>query len=242
MARKKISEATSGEKTALNGTEQFPISGNQYVQVSSTAEYIRTLAQTLTNKTLTAPTIADFTNAAHDHGDTDDGGAVVSASATVSGVVELATDAEAIAGTDTVRAITAANLRAVLMAIYYVGSLHISTVSTNPNTLYGFGTWVAFGTGRTLVAIDAGQTEFDTVEETGGAKTHTLITAEMPSHTHPPSGADQFAYTSAIGQVASGTAFGAVNTFNTVTGATGGDGAHNNLQPYIVVYMWKRTA
>lgn len=71
-------------------------------------------SETLTNKTLTAPTIADFTNAAHDHGDADDGGAVVSSSATVAGVVELATDAEAITGTDTARAVTPANLRATL--------------------------------------------------------------------------------------------------------------------------------
>ena len=63
-------------------------------------------AATLTNKTLTAPTIADFTNAAHDHGDADDGGAVVSASATVSGMVELATTAETKTGTDAARAVT----------------------------------------------------------------------------------------------------------------------------------------
>ena len=54
-----------------------------------------------------------------------------------------------------------------------VGSVFIAVVSTNPATLLGYGTWAAFATGRTLVGIDAGQTEFDTVEETGGAKTHT---------------------------------------------------------------------
>lgn len=109
-----IGNAPSGEKTVLDGTEKLPISGNFYALVSSIAEYIRTLTQTLTNKTLTTPTIADFTNANHDHGDADDGGAVVSSSATVAGVVELSTDTEARLGTDTVRAITPANLRAVL--------------------------------------------------------------------------------------------------------------------------------
>src|SRR5690606_38823591 len=68
--------------------------------------------------------------------------------------------------------------------VYPVGSIYISTVDTNPGTVFGVGTWVAFGTGRTIVGVDTDQTEFDTVEKTGGAKTHTLTTAEMPSHTH----------------------------------------------------------
>ena len=67
--------------------------------------------------------------------------------------------------------------------IFPVGSIYMAVVSTNPSSFFG-GTWTAFGTGRTVVGIDAGQTEFDTVEETGGAKTHTLTTSEMPSHTH----------------------------------------------------------
>lgn len=116
-----------------------------------------------------------------------------------------------------------------------IGSIFIAVVSTNPNTLLGYGTWVAFGTGRTLVGIDAAQTEFDTVEETGGAKTHTLTIGEMPAHTHDvgqtllnnQSGADR----SEIGGATPVT-----------TSSTGGGAAHNNLQPFIVVYMWKRTA
>lgn len=65
-----------------------------------------------------------------------------------------------------------------------VGSIFISAVATNPADLLGGGTWVAFGTGRVLVAIDAGQTEFDTLLETGGSKTQTLVEANLPSHTH----------------------------------------------------------
>jgi hypothetical protein len=67
-----------------------------------------------------------------------------------------------------------------------VGSVFISVVSTNPNTLLGGGTWAAFGAGRVLVGIDAGQTEFDTVEENGGAKTHTLTSRMLTpmSRTH----------------------------------------------------------
>lgn len=119
---------------------------------------------------------------------------------------------------------------------YPVGAVYISVVSTSPATLFG-GTWAAFGAGRVLVGIDATQTEFDTVEETGGAKTHTLTSAEMPSHTH------------SVQVIGNGTITGggypnpqdpAGSAYT--TGAEGGGGAHNNLQPYIVCYFWKRTA
>lgn len=52
-----------------------------------------------------------------------------------------------------------------------VGALFIAVVSTNPATLLGYGTWTAFGAGRVLVGVDSGDADFDTVEETGGAKT-----------------------------------------------------------------------
>ena len=51
-------------------------------------------------------------------------------------------------------------------------------------TLLGFGTWTAFGTGRTIVGVDSSDTDFDAVRETGGSKTHTLTIAELPAHTH----------------------------------------------------------
>lgn len=144
-----------------------------------------------------------------------------------------------------------------------VGSVFISVVSTNPNTLLGYGTWTAFATGRTLVGIDTGQTEFDTVEETGGAKTHTLTTSEMPSHTHTqdahnhgitdPGHTHSIDVRAGVGasNLISRTASSSTTTSNTnsaTTGITinnatatnqntGGGAAHNNLQPYIVVYM-----
>jgi hypothetical protein len=117
-----------------------------------------------------------------------------------------------------------------------VGSIYIGVTPTNPATLLGFGTWVAFGAGRTLVGIDATQTEFDVVEETGGAKTHTLTTAELAAHTHTEVRPDGGASTSFI----AGSNLGANQTVN--TGSTGSNTAHNNLQPYIVTYFWKRTA
>ena len=124
----------------------------------------------------------------------------------------------------------------VLEKVYPVGSIYINaTVNTNPATLLGFGTWVAFGAGKVIVGLDSSDTDFDTAEETGGAKTHTLTTSEIPSHTHSLSTSDNPGGTGAI-EVAGG-----APTSTQTTQATGGGGAHNNLQPYIVAYMWKRT-
>jgi hypothetical protein len=123
--------------------------------------------------------------------------------------------------------------------VYPVGSIYINaSVATNPGTLLGFGTWVAFGTGRTMVGIDAAQTEFDTAEETGGAKTHTLTVSEMPSHTHTSStlGRD-----GTLGGYLDQATNNSESSASNILDNTGGGAAHNNLQPYIVVYMWKRT-
>ena len=138
-----------------------------------------------------------------------------------------------------------------------VGSVYIAVVSTNPATLLGYGTWSAFGAGKVLVGLDSGDTDFDVAEETGGAKTITLSTAEMPAHTHIQ---DAHSHTQRRNATATGANKGWTTAFdtsssnpaedsNTGTGPTtatnqnaGGGGAHNNLQPYIVVYMWKRTA
>ena len=124
----------------------------------------------------------------------------------------------------------------VLQGVYPVGCIYTSTISTNPSTVFGFGTWTAFGAGRCLVGVDTGQTEFDTVEEVGGAKTHTLTIPEMPAHTHTEIRNASFAQFT----VAGGTGMDGATTTN--TGSTGGGGSHNNLQPYITVYFWKRTA
>jgi hypothetical protein len=125
----------------------------------------------------------------------------------------------------------------VLAKVYPVGSIYINaSVSTNPATLLGFGTWVAFGAGKVMVGLDSSDTDFDTAEETGGAKTHTLTVNEIPAHTHTLDTSDQPAGTGSL-EVAGGSPVGTKDTQS-----TGGGQAHNNLQPYIVVYMWKRTA
>lgn len=125
--------------------------------------------------------------------------------------------------------------------VYAVGDLYLTTRSGNPATLLGYGTWAAFGAGRVIVGHDAGQTEFDTVEKTGGAKTHTLTTAEMPSHTHVEN--SNSATTGGLrGWAAGDTSTNTSTATDYSTAATGGGAAHNNLQPYIVAFVWKRTA
>ena len=130
----------------------------------------------------------------------------------------------------------------LLNKIYPVGSIYISVNSTNPGNFLG-GTWAEFGQGKTLVGVNASETEFNTVEKTGGEKTHKLTTSEMPSHNHTA-----YCYTSDHEANAYGLQGGAafrnrvMVSGSHTTSSSGGGGAHNNLQPYITVYFWKRTA
>ena len=125
----------------------------------------------------------------------------------------------------------------MLETIYPVGSIYINAgVATNPGTLLGFGTWSAFGTGRTIVGVDSSDTDFDAVRETGGAKTHTLTVSELPAHTHTVTMSTS---DSDNDQLSEGNTSG---TSQHETSSTGGGAAHNNLQPYITAYMWRRTA
>ena len=134
-----------------------------------------------------------------------------------------------------------ADLATMMNFIYPVGSVLTFGVSTNPATLLGIGTWTAIA-GKVIVGIDAGQTEFDTLDETGGAKTVTLTAAEsgLPAHAHTVTGYN-----------ASGTGNNWANTtsisndFTLTTdtiAAANASSAHNNLQPYIIKYVWQRTA
>jgi hypothetical protein len=134
--------------------------------------------------------------------------------------------------------------------IYPIGSIYTNaTNGTNPGTLLGFGTWVSFGAGKVPVGIDSSDGDFDTAEETGGAKTHTLTIGEIPNAT------GRFETVRANVEFANGVFTRSVNSRGAGNSTEGGDpgttvnfdlggggGAHNNLQPYIVVYMWKRTA
>ena len=119
--------------------------------------------------------------------------------------------------------------------IYPVGSVYISVNSTSPATLFG-GTWVQI---KDTFLLSAGDTY--TAGNTGGEATHTLTTTEMPSHSHNAYLKAPFAI-----QTNGGTEFAALYNTGTSSNAyitnTGGGQAHNNMPPYLVVYMWKRTA
>jgi hypothetical protein len=157
-----------------------------------------------------------------------------------------------------------------LETVYPVGSIYISTVSTNPNTLFGFGTWAAFGTGRVLIGINASDADFDTVEETGGTKTvQSAGTNAAPTFT----GTASYTVVNHVHQVTAyvGTTDGTYGTFDSSSNSpgtaktltTGNPTANGSatyttagtisapaftgtntsvVQPYIVVYMWERTA
>lgn len=122
--------------------------------------------------------------------------------------------------------------------LYPIGTIYENgTVSTNPFSLFGFGVWQEHGKGKVTVCRNALETEFDTVGETGGSKTHTLVESEMPNHSHGFTYADFWGgYGSDTGGV-SGTSY-----VTATTSSVGGNGAHNNLQPYIVTYRWIRIA
>lgn len=152
-----------------------------------------------------------------------------------------------------------------LQAMYPVGSIYMNaTNSANPEVLFGFGTWVAFGAGRMPVGFNAADPLFDTAEETGGSKdaivvSHTHAATSVvtdPGHTHNLKGGfasvSDFVggsgndYGVGVGsdlgseyQVVSNTTGITVTTTNASTGSSG---TNANLPPYITVYMWKRTA
>lgn len=153
--------------------------------------------------------------------------------------------------------------------IYPVGSIYISTVSTNPATLFGFGTWEAMPAGRVLLA--QGKSSWGTTYNagsTGGEATHQLTVGEMPTHSHTAS-SNTVSLTgtftvkqnerSSQGIVSStGTAniknsqgsnedgsqysINASHSHNITINNSGSNQSHNNIQPYISVYMWKRSA
>jgi hypothetical protein len=97
----------------------------------------------------------------------------------------------ATAGTSSTQIASTAFVQAALVGAYPIGSIYMNAgVATNPATLLGFGTWAAFGAGRVIVGFNAGDTLFDTLEETGGSKD-----AIVPSHTHVATVSDHLTLT-----------------------------------------------
>ena len=141
--------------------------------------------------------------------------------------------------------------------LYPVGSIYMTTTMTSASQVGAAlgGTWEAWGAGRVPVGVDTGQTEFKTVGKTGGEKTHKLTVDEMPNHYHDVVyGKNDSTTGVSISCTGSGNQVLNVNGWawdknsnapygnNVYSKKTGGGKAHNNLPPYITVYMWKRIA
>lgn len=124
------------------------------------------------------------------------------------------------------------NLLKAKINIYQVGDIIMRANDRNPSLDFG-GTWVLWGAGRVPVCVDTTDTDFNTSEKTGGEKEHTLTIDELPTHTISTAsqGANADGYIGRNGYSSDGTYnFG------------GNNGSHNNLQPYITCYMYKKTA
>jgi len=233
----KTVDLTSNTLTGTTAQFNSALSDNNFATLAGT--------ETLTNKTLTSPTIS---------------------SPSMTGTPSAPTAAY---GTDTTQVATTAFVQSAIEAAYPVGSVYINaSVSTNPGTLFGFGSWIAFGTGRVMVGLDSSDSSFNTLGETGGSKDASVV-----SHTHSFSGTTSTAgnhrHTQSTGRVGAvpgdpyiigymntstaggfnGTASmttdyqgNHTHTVSGTTGSTGSSGTNANLQPYITVYMWKRTA
>lgn len=228
-------------------------------------------------KNLQTPGSAERYIAVDTTGITLDGGSLASITITSSNTVNIygniqsptltgtPTTPTAASGTNTTQVASTAFVQTAVRAMYPVGSIYINaTNATNPGTLLGFGTWVAFGAGRVPVGFDSGNALFDAAEETGGSAdaitvshTHTATVTD-PAHRHQTGNNAETGVNDLYGNDGEQTGvFRISNTggdgynawTNTATtgitvaiSTTGSSGTNANYQPYITVYMWKRTA
>jgi len=178
------------------------------------------------------------------------GNLAVTGTTTLTGIPTAPTAAS---GTNTTQVATTAFVTSALAVLYPVGSIFTATVSTNPNTLFGFGTWTAFGAGRVLIGNGGGFT----AGATGGSAdavvvshTHTATsTVSDPGHTHTigVGSNDSTGYNypaDGVNVVRNATTDSNTTgiSVSTSVASSGVSGTNANLQPYVVVYMWQRTA
>jgi len=211
----------------VSDTEQASTGSTRKGSVETIADYLKTRTETLTNKTLTSPvlTTADI-NTPDIDGGTIDGATINSGSI----------------GSDT-------NVVEVLKKVYPVGCIYISSVNTSPVTLFGFGTWVLVGEGRALFGVNSADSDFDTAEKMGGAKTVTLTAAQsgVPAHKHrvakigTRSDASGYGnYVADVGGATNSLYAASMDTNDNI--AANASQAHSILNPYYTAYFYKRTA
>ncbi|WP_270231065.1 phage baseplate protein [Lactococcus formosensis] len=173
-------------------------------------------------------------------------------------------------GTKDVSISSKLNVAAVAELMYPVGSYYMSSVNKNPKDIFGVGVWEQVK-GKVLVGVDEADPTFAKAGLTGGEKTHKLTIAEMPSHTHIQNshnhtqnshshpannptlmgqngntkygeGGYNIMGTISARSWTTGTTTATNNAATATNQNTGGDGAHNNLQPFQTAYIWLRTA
>lgn len=238
----------SVDATSFLGVLPVVNGGTGVTTSTGTGNTVLSISPTLTTPTMTSPTMT---------------APVLGTPA--SGTLDNCTSNTETLGTSNTQLATTAFVQAAFQALHPVGSIYINaTNATNPGTLLGFGTWTAFGAGRVPVGFDAANVLFDTAEETGGAADATL-----PSHTHTFSGTTTSVaahkHEESVGSVntfglggtySAGTYGGSGttivdltneagfhdHTYSGTASSAGTSGTNANYQPYITVYMWKRTA
>lgn len=235
MAKNKISEYSA---TSANNTDISNINIAEGCSPANLNNAVRTLMAQLKDQ-------QDGTS-----GDpfTVGGNLTVTGTSTLTGNVTAPTQSSS---DNSTKVATTAFVTTALAILYPIGSIYSSTVSTNPNTLFGFGTWVAYGAGRVLIGNGGGFT----AGATGGSAdaivvshTHTATVTD-PGHVHSVA-SDNNNNNGGNSRQRGGdnTNQGNFNSASAVTGitvansTTGSSGTNANLQPYVVVYMWNRTA
>lgn len=175
----------------------------------------------------------------------------VAGTLTVSGTATAPTQT---LGDSTTKLSTTAFVAAAISALHPVGSIYINASnSTNPATLLGFGTWTAFGAGRVMVGFNSSNTLFDTAEETGGSADAIVVshthTATDSGHTHgyvdryfAQTPDENYGNANDEGRFVSSNQTSSIGYADITVASSGSSGTNANYQPYITVYMWKRTA
>jgi hypothetical protein len=194
-------------------------------------------------------------------------GGTITGNLTVTGTTTLAvtTASTPTTGDNTTRVATTAFVQTALQALYPIGSIYTATVATNPATLFGFGTWTAYGAGRVLIGNGGGYSAGATggsadavvVSHNHSVSSSSSSSVSDPGHTH--SGTLGIAYGGSHGGSAgfeegrgspdwtagavgtSTTGISVSTSTSTSITAAGVSGTNANLQPYVVVYMWNRT-
>jgi hypothetical protein len=236
--------------TGVTGTLPVANGGTGVTTSTGTGDVVLSTSPTLVTPALGTPSALVGTNITGTAASLSIGGNLTGASPTA---------ATQTTGTNNTTVATTAFVQTALQLLYPVGAIYSSTGSTNPGTLFGFGTWVAYGAGRVLIGNGGGYS----AGATGGSAdavvvshSHTATSSVTdPGHAHNV----QLKYNNGSGDgysVAAGaltgsnltllspgtnTATTGITVATTITSA-GVSGTNANLQPYVVVYMWNRTA